>query len=114
MAEPRPDPEALLASLRAVEGTSAAGRLKIFLGACAGVGKTYAMLESARQRQGEGVDVVVGIAETHGRQETQALLEGLEILPRREFDYRGVRRGTGPEMPASACNRVLSDLEHRS
>ncbi|WP_029007444.1 sensor histidine kinase [Azospirillum halopraeferens] len=65
------------------------GKLKIFLGAAPGVGKTYAMLEEAHRRLGEGVDLVVGIAETHGRQETEALLGGLEVLPRRTIEYRG-------------------------
>ncbi|MBL8699359.1 MAG: sensor histidine kinase KdpD [Alphaproteobacteria bacterium] len=75
----RPDPNALLEAARR-EGR---GRLKIFLGAAPGVGKTYAMLESARRKAAEGVDVVVGIAETHGRRETEALLEGMAVLPRR-------------------------------
>jgi len=66
------------------------GRLKIYLGAAAGVGKTYAMLEAAHRRQAEGVDVVVGCVETHGREETEALLPGLEIIPRRTVLYRGI------------------------
>ena len=65
------------------------GRLKIFLGAAPGVGKTYEMLTSARQRRREGIDVVVGVVETHGRAETQAMLDGLEILPRRRMEYKG-------------------------
>ncbi len=65
------------------------GRLKVFLGAAPGVGKTYAMLLGARRLKDEGVDVVVGLVETHGRAETGALLEGLEVLPRRIVDYRG-------------------------
>lgn len=68
----------------------ALGRLKVFLGYAAGVGKTYAMLEAARQRRAEGVDVVAGYIETHGRAETDALLEGLEIIPRREIARRGI------------------------
>ncbi len=75
----RPSPEALLAAARP-EGR---GRLKIFLGAAPGVGKTFEMLLGARARQRDGVDVVVGVVETHGRRETEALLEGLEVLPRR-------------------------------
>ncbi len=86
----RPNPDALLAKVKAEEGKSVRGHLKIFLGACAGVGKTYAMIEAARARRNEGVDVVVGLAETHGRRETEALLEGLEILPRAEIAYRSV------------------------
>src|SRR5690606_30622755 len=83
--EARPEPEALLAEA-AKEGR---GRLKIFLGAAPGVGKTYAMLEAARQRKAEGRDVAIGIVETHGRAETEALLAGLEAMPRRRMTYRG-------------------------
>ena len=72
----RPSPEALLEAARREE--SAAGRLKIFVGAAPGVGKTYEMLQQARARKADGYDVIVGIAETHGRRETQALLEGLD------------------------------------
>ncbi|MGF9564974.1 sensor histidine kinase KdpD [Neorhizobium sp. JUb45] len=81
----RPSPEALL-ERAAQEGR---GRLKIFLGAAPGVGKTYEMLMSGRARQADGVDVVIGVVETHGRQETMALVEGFEIIPRRIIDYRG-------------------------
>ncbi len=83
----RPSPDALLELARLEE--SRAGRLKIFLGAAPGVGKTYEMLQNVRARQREGVDVVVGIVETHGRKETAALLDGLEVVPRRSIDYRG-------------------------
>lgn len=89
-AERRPDPDALLARLRLDEGRGRGGRLKIFFGASAGVGKTYAMLEEARLRKREGVDVVIGYVETHGRRDTEALLDGLEILPRKEIGYRGI------------------------
>lgn len=85
----RPSPEDLLALANASERSNGTGKLKIFFGASAGVGKTYAMLRSARQLREQGVDVVVGIVETHGRRETAALLEGLEVLPRREVAYRG-------------------------
>ena len=81
----RPSPEALLEAASREEGR---GRLKIFLGAAPGVGKTYEMLP-APARAREGVDVVVGVVETHGRAETQALVEGLEIVPRRRIDYKG-------------------------
>jgi len=74
----RPSPEALLAQAKE-EGR---GRLKIFLGAAPGVGKTYEMLQDAQTKRREGVDVVVGVVETHGRAETQALLAGLETVPR--------------------------------
>ena len=83
----RPSPEALLEAARREEGRR--GRLKIFLGAAPGVGKTFEMLETARAKRRDGIDVVVGIVETHGRKETEALLEGLEILPRRKVDYKG-------------------------
>ena len=88
MALKRPSPEAFLPEAREEDGR---GKLKIFLGAAPGVGKTYAMLEAARFRKGEEVDVVVGVAETHGRRETEALLEGLEVLPRKIIDYRGIQ-----------------------
>lgn len=83
--EGRPEPDALLAEA-AKEGR---GKLKVFLGAAPGVGKTYAMLEDALRRKAEGIDVVVAVVETHGRAETEAMLAGLEILPRRAIPYRG-------------------------
>ncbi|HYR37541.1 MAG TPA: sensor histidine kinase KdpD [Methylomirabilota bacterium] len=89
MTEHRPDPEALLARAMEEEARKAQGRLKLFFGAAAGVGKTFAMLEAARELKADGVDVVVGYAETHGRAETEALLQGLEILPPRLVPYRG-------------------------
>ena len=81
----RPSPEALLEAADK-EGR---GRLKIFLGAAPGVGKTYEMLQAAQAKRREGVDIVIGVVETHGRRETEALLAGLEVLPRRRVDYRG-------------------------
>ncbi|HEY4910990.1 MAG TPA: DUF4118 domain-containing protein, partial [Methylomirabilota bacterium] len=89
MTEHRPDPEALLARAREEEARKSKGRLKLFFGAAAGVGKTFAMLEAARELKADAVDVVVGYAETHGRAETEALLEGLQILPPRLVPYRG-------------------------
>ncbi|MEW5738535.1 MAG: sensor histidine kinase KdpD [Myxococcota bacterium] len=83
----RPDPDALLARLKAEERQRA--RLKIFFGFAPGVGKTFAMLESARLLKARGLDVVVGLIETHGRAETAKLIEGLEVLPRQTLDYRG-------------------------
>jgi two-component system, OmpR family, sensor histidine kinase KdpD len=83
--ELRPSPEALLAASQR-EGH---GRLKIFLGAAPGVGKTYAMLEAAQVRKGEGTDVGIGVIETHGRTETEALLAGLEVVPKHQLEYRG-------------------------
>src|SRR6202047_289998 len=81
----RPSPDALLRQAT----QELRGRLKIFLGAAPGVGKTYEMLEAAQAKRREGVDVVVGVVETHGRKETQALLDGLEIIPRRRVEYKG-------------------------
>lgn len=89
MQEHRPDPDQLLAELRREEDRGREGRLKIFFGAAPGVGKTYAMLDAARQKRAEGVDILVGIAETHGRSETEKLLDGLEMIPRRKIEYRG-------------------------
>ena len=83
--ENRPEPEALLAEA-AKEGR---GRLKIFLGAAPGVGKTYAMLEAAQRRRADGIDVVIGVVETHGRTETERLTVGLEVLPRAQIPYGG-------------------------
>ncbi len=87
----RPDPDQLLKQVQAEEQAAQRGQLKLFFGACAGVGKTYAMLEAARQRKAEGVDVVVGLIETHGRKDTAALLEGLEQLPPRTIDHGGTQ-----------------------
>lgn len=84
----RPDPDALLASIKKEEAKQQRGKLKIFLGMCPGVGKTYAMLQSARQQAAEGTDVVIGVAETHGRTETEALLEGLTIVSKMKIEYR--------------------------
>ena len=89
MNDNRPDPDTLLARVQEEEAQRARGKLKIFFGATAGVGKTYAMLEAAHERRSEGVDVVVGWVDTHGRAETEALLQGLEVLPRRPLTYRG-------------------------
>jgi two-component system sensor histidine kinase KdpD len=88
--ERRPDPDALLARVKDEEARAQRGRLQIFFGATAGVGKSYAMLEAARRQKGDGVDVVVGYVELHGRPETEALLEGLEILPPMRLEHRGI------------------------
>src|SRR4030081_723803 len=87
--EQRPSPEALLEAARREEGR--VGKLRIFVGAAPGVGKTYEMLQSARARKRDGYDIVVGVVETHGRNETEALLEGLEVIPRRQLEYKGQR-----------------------
>jgi two-component system, OmpR family, sensor histidine kinase KdpD len=78
------------------------GLLKIFLGAAPGVGKTYEMLMAARLKRREGLDVVVGVVETHGRRETETLLRGLEQIPRRQVDYKGAH------LPGSRSTRSAS------
>jgi two-component system sensor histidine kinase KdpD len=85
----RPDPDALLAQVQAQERRAARGKLRIYFGASAGVGKTYAMLAAARKLQADGNHVLVGVVETHGRVETAALLEGLNVLPPKTIAYRG-------------------------
>jgi two-component system sensor histidine kinase KdpD len=95
----RPDPDVLLARIQAEEQQQARGKIKIFLGYAAGVGKTYAMLEAAHQRKEEGVDLVAAYVETHGRVETEVMLQDLEIIPRRQVEYRGI---VLPEMDVDA------------
>ena len=85
MTDDRPSPDALLAAAQ----RESRGRLKIFLGAAPGVGKTYAMLQAARERRREGIDLVAGVVETHGRRETEAQLKGTDVLPPRPMEYRG-------------------------
>ena len=84
----RPDPDALLKEVQREE--TKRGRLKIFLGYAPGVGKTYTMLNEAHVLKNRGEDVVVGIVETHGRIETEALLKDLEMIPRRRVEYQGI------------------------
>src|SRR5687767_15099205 len=91
MTHSRPDPEDLLRRVQDEELRARRGRLKVFLGSAPGVGKTFTMLEAARAKRAEGLDVVVGVAETHGRAETAALLEGLERIPKRPVEYREAR-----------------------
>src|SRR6202140_5998121 len=85
----RPDPDQLLAEVKAQEEAARRGRLRIYFGASAGVGKTYAMLAAARALRNEGKDVVVGVVETHGRKETEALLQDLDVLPAATLEYQG-------------------------
>jgi two-component system sensor histidine kinase KdpD len=87
--EKRPDPDALLERLRAQEARESSAKLKIFFGFAPGVGKTYRMLQVARELKAQGIDVVVGVVETHRRKETAALLEGQEVSSRRRVEYRG-------------------------
>lgn len=90
MSEPiRPDPDDLLAAIRKDQSRTTSGRLRIFFGMAAGVGKTYAMLKAAQDRRAEGLDLVIGTVDTHARFETEALLTGLSIIPRRRIEYRG-------------------------
>lgn len=90
MPDVRPNPDALLAQVQAEEADARRGSLKIFFGYAAGVGKTYAMLENAQRAKSDGREVVVGYIEPHGRPDTEALRSGLETLPVREYEYRGV------------------------
>ncbi len=88
MGEKRPDPEAILAKVKKEESLAGRGRLKIFLGAAAGVGKTFSMLSSAQGLAAEGIDVVAGVVVTHGRADTEALIEGLEIIALQKINYK--------------------------
>jgi two-component system sensor histidine kinase KdpD len=97
----RPTPEQLLQRIQEEERQQQRGKLKIYLGAAPGVGKTYAMLQDAIAQRGAGLDVVIGLVETHGRQEITAMLKGLEILPLRTFEYRG------KELPEFALDAAL-------
>jgi two-component system sensor histidine kinase KdpD len=90
MNDTRPNPDALLSSIQREEAAKKRGQLKVFLGMCPGVGKTYAMLEAAQRELKAGRDVVIGYVETHGRKETDALAEGLPALPRKALEHRGV------------------------
>ncbi|MCG8710219.1 two-component system sensor histidine kinase KdpD [Brenneria sp. 4F2] len=105
----RPDPDVLLAQA----DSDVRGKLKIYFGACAGVGKTWAMLQEARRLRAQGLDVIVGVVETHGRQETAALLEGLEILPRR---VTGRNRHQAFDLDAALARRpaviLMDELAH--
>ena len=103
----RPDPDTLLAHVQGEERQKHRGKLKIFLGYIAGVGKTYEMLKAAHLRKNEGIDVQVGYVETHGRPETEALLLGLTVIPRNEVKYRDI---TIPEMDLDAVLAIRPRL----
>jgi len=105
--ECRPDPDLLLARVKGEERQKHQGKLKIFLGYIAGVGKTYEMLRAAHIRQAEGINVQAGYVETHSRPETEALLEGLTLIPRKQMEYRGV---TLPEFDLDATLRCRPAL----
>jgi two-component system, OmpR family, sensor histidine kinase KdpD len=89
MSDHRPDPDALLAAVQRQEARQQRGRLKIYFGMAAGVGKTYTMLDSAHLARADGVDVVIGYVESHRRPQTEALVTGLEVIPRQMLEYRG-------------------------
>jgi two-component system sensor histidine kinase KdpD len=91
MSDERPNPDALLASLVREEQRSKRGKLKVYFGMCPGVGKTFAMLRAAQQELHDGVDLVVGVVETHGRVETEALLADLPLFPRKEIAYKNIK-----------------------
>jgi len=113
--ECRPDPDILLARVQSEERTKNRGKLKIFLGYIAGVGKTYEMLRAAHLRRSEGIDIQVGYVETHGRPETETLLEGLTLIPRKTVDYRGVTL-TEFDLDTTLCLRpslvLVDELAH--
>ena len=88
--EQRPDPDALLESIKKAEDNNKRGKLKIFFGMCAGVGKTYAMLNAAHKKKAEGSDIVAGYVETHKRAETDELTKNLEIISRKKIEYKGL------------------------
>jgi two-component system sensor histidine kinase KdpD len=115
MPESRPDPDALLASLQREEARARRGRLKVFFGMCPGVGKTFAMLRGAHEEHRDGGDVLVGVVETHGRVETEALLAGLTVLPRRKIEYRGTQL-TEADLEAILARRpklvLMDELAH--
>jgi two-component system sensor histidine kinase KdpD len=84
----RPDPDELLASLKLDEEKSRRGKLKIFFGMCAGVGKTYTMLQTAQAERSKGCDIIIGYIETHNRKETAELSKGFELIPRKSYQYK--------------------------
>jgi len=105
--ERRPDPDTLLARVQGEERQKLRGKLKIFLGYVAGVGKTYGMLKAGHLRKHEGIDVKIGYVETHSRPETEALLAGLDAIPQRMVEYRNVKL---PEMDIDAILSVKPQL----
>jgi two-component system, OmpR family, sensor histidine kinase KdpD len=114
-ASPRPDPDQLLAHVQADEKAAKRGKLKIFLGYAAGVGKTYAMLEAAHQRRDESLEVVIGYVETHKRLETEELVAGLEIIPRKIIEYHNVELTEMDVDAVLACHprlALVDELAH--
>ncbi|STQ91543.1 sensor histidine kinase [Iodobacter fluviatilis] len=107
MTDTRPDPDSLLDKIKRSDEQAARGRLKVFFGACAGVGKTYAMLAAGHVQQRLGVDVLVGVVETHGRSETASQLIGLKVLPPAKIEHRGQ---TLPEFDLDAALAIKPPL----
>ena len=107
----RPDPDRLLEQTAAPHR----GKLKVFFGACAGVGKTWAMLAEAQRLRAQGLDIVVGVVETHGRKDTAAMLEGLAVLPLKRQAYRG-RHISEFDLDAALARRpaliLMDELAH--
>jgi two-component system sensor histidine kinase KdpD len=122
MSDRRPDPAQLLAHAQREEARMGRGRLKVFFGASPGVGKTYTMLEAVHRLARDGIDIVVGLVETHGRTETEQMLLGLDILPRRSVEYRGPEGTSSPvtltefDLNAALARKpeivVLDELAH--
>ncbi len=113
--ESRPDPDALLRRVQAEGARAERAHLKVFFGYAPGVGKTYSMLEAARRAKAEGIDVVVGLVETHGRKETALLMEGIEVLPRAVVEYKGTKL-TELDLDAAKSRRpqvlLVDELAH--
>lgn len=101
------DPDALLQLIHSEEKNQSSGKLRIFLGMSAGVGKTYAMLKAAHQKKKEGLKVLIGVVETHGRSETAELIEGLSLIPRKKINYRETEI---EEMDLEAILKLKPDL----
>ena len=91
LADHRPDPDELLASIIQDEEKSKRGKLKIFFGMCAGVGKTYTMLQAAKVEKAKGCDIIIGLVETHNRKETASLVEGFELIQRKKYQYKSTQ-----------------------
>src|SRR4051812_29959552 len=107
MESDRSNPDDLLKAIKREESSRKQGHLKIFLGMCAGVGKTYAMLEEAQKLKRQGVDIVAGLVHTHGRSETAGLLEGLPVVPEKSVNYKGTEF---KEMDLDAILRLHPEL----
>jgi len=105
----RPNPDELLAALARKDEKSKRGKLKIFFGMCAGVGKTYTMLQAAHIEKKKGTDIVIGYVETHKRKETEALVHGFEIIPRKAIEYKST---SVEEMDLDAIN-IFTKLQSK-